>query len=518
MEANNQKAEILESQSIEAILREHDRLDNVIRERFRKEFTILFTDICGYTHYMETRGDIRGRAMLQKHNDIVFPLVEKHHGVVIKTIGDAVMATFDVPQEAVRAGADIQNGLYEYNQNTETTEEIHVKIGINTGHVLVDDADVFGDAVNVAARIQGKAGKDEILISGNLFERVRGSADFLCRFHDTVELKGKAQPAELYQVIWKDEDVVLSESPQVRAGLKPETRNPKLENVLHLDVTRVADRLKIIAYEQLTGESGTVRHYEEIPIPIDTINSRCREIAETLNKANRRGCVSRDILTKLREIGQVFFDDLFTHTVKEKVRKSAAEHLILNLDDTLVHIPWELLHDGKQFLCLRFSMGRLVRTRQNVPGGDRSRKLGNPLKMLILADPGGDLNGAYAEGTQLRDYIDQEQNIVNASLRTDSITPDYIREKIRNFDFVHYAGHSDYDQENPGESGWRLSSGRLRSREIMKMAGTGIMPSLIFSNACQSARTEGWNIKEHFHDEIFGLANAFVLSGVKHYV
>ncbi|QTA84783.1 CHAT domain-containing protein [Desulfonema magnum] len=299
---------------------------------------------------------------------------------------------------------------------------------------------------------------------------------------------------------------------------KLETRNSEPENVLHLDVTRVADRLKIIAYEQLTGEAGTVRHYEEIPIPIDTINTRCREIAETLNKANRQGCVSRDILTKLREIGQVFFDDLFTYTVKEKLRKSAAEHLMLNLDDTLVHIPWELLHDGKQFLCLRFSMGRLVRTRQNVPGSGKSRELGNPLKMLILADPGGDLNGAYAEGTQLRDYIDQNQYIVNASLRTDSITRDYVREKIRSFDFVHYAGHSDYDQENPGESGWRLSSGTLSAQEIMKMAGTGVMPSLIFSNACQSARTEGWNIKEHFHDEIFGLANAFVLSGVKHYV
>ena len=298
---------------------------------------------------------------------------------------------------------------------------------------------------------------------------------------------------------------------------EPDDSQP-IEVTLYLEVARVADRLKISAYEQFLGEAGTVRHYEEIPIPIDTIDSRCREIADTLNKANRRGRVSRDILVKFREIGQIFFDDLFTYNAKESVRKTSAEHLILNLDDTLVHIPWELLHDGKQFLCQRFSMGRLVRTKQNVPGNGRARKLARPLKMLILADPGGDLNGAYSEGTQLRDYIDQQWDTVNVSLRTQDITSDFIREKIRNYDFAHYAGHSDYDRENPAESGWRLNQGRFRAQEIMKMAGTGIMPSLIFSNACQSARTEGWEIKESFHDEIFGLANAFVLAGVKHYV
>lgn len=298
----------------------------------------------------------------------------------------------------------------------------------------------------------------------------------------------------------------------------PEDRENSSQMVFHLEVAQAGDRMKISACEQLLGESGTVRHYEEIPVPMDTISIRCRETAETLNKANRKGCVSRDILAKLRDIGQVFFDDLFTHGIKDKIRKSTAAYLTLNLDDTLVHIPWELLHDGKQFLCQRFSMGRLIRTRQNLLGGGKGRKLSKPLKMLILADPGGDLNGAYSEGVQLRDYMDREKEAVKVSLRTDNITSDYVREKIRNFDFAHYAGHADYDSENPGESGWRLTKGRFRADEIVKMAGTRAMPSLIFSNACQSARTDMWNISESFHDEIFGLANAFVLSGVKHYV
>ena len=73
-------------------------------------------------------------------------------------------------------------------------------------------------------------------------------------------------------------------------------------------------------------------------------------------------------------------------------------------------------------------------------------------------------------------------------------------------------------RENPGKSGWRLSDGNLLAHEIKKMADTGFMPALIFSNACQSARTDEWNLKSHFQNEIFGLANAFILSGVKHYI
>ena len=191
--------------------------------------------------------------------------------------------------------------------------------------------------------------------------------------------------------------------------------------------------------------------------------------------------------------------------------------MILNLDDQLVHVPWELFYDGRQFLCQRFSMGRLVRTRQAV-GERRTRVLARPLKMLVLADPEGDLKGAYDEGTKIRDTMDLNKDLVNTTLRSGSITPDFIREKIRNFDLVHFAGHSDYDPQHVGESGWRLTGGSLKGSDIRKMAGAGAMPALIFSNACQSARTEEWGLRKSFQEEIFGLANVFLLSGVKHFV
>ena len=509
------------SSNIQEILRERERLDQILQQEFRKEVAILFTDICGYTSHIDTRGDISGRTLLLRHNRIVLPLIEKNEGKVVEMIGDAVMASFSNPLEAVKASIAIQRALYDHNEKTEAADRIHVKIGINVGKVLVDEAVAYqsltGDVVNVASRIQSEAVRDQVLISRAVYEQVSGSEDILCRFHGTIRAKGKAKPLELYRVVWQDEDIVLDHEQKLRTDIPVAERRSKPPlKLFQLEITLRGDHLELGAHEQTTGKESTIRHYEEIPVSMDLIQTKCREMVDTLNKANRKGCVTRDVLLRLREIGQVLHDELFSLNVKEKLKNTKAEYLTLRIDDQLVQIPWELLNDGKHFLCQRFNIGRLVKTRQPILG-IRTRLLAKPLKMLILADPEGDLKGAYAEGVQIREHMDRDKDLINVSFLSGNITPDSIKEKIRNFDFVHFAGHADFDPQNAEESGWRLTKGSLKAKDIAKMAST-IMPSLIFSNACQSARTDMWVIKVDFQDEIFGLANSFLLAGVKHYV
>ncbi len=517
MEEDKTKNADSESKNIEDVLRERGRIDEMIQKKFRKRMAILFSDICGFTHFTEEKGDIASRAWVQQHHDIVLPIIKSHGGRVITIMGDGVLSSFPDSLSAVQGSISIQKALARYNKEKDPDNEIHVSMGINSGEVLLDGDNVAGDVVNVASRIETKAEKDQILISKSAYNDVEGSEDLLCRAHGSVTVKGKSKPLELYRVIWQDEDIVLNIAPQVRAftAVEPEIKAPL--KTLQVDITREEDRLKISVSEQNAGEVSTVRHYEELPVSMELIGKRCNEIIKTLNNANRGGRLSKDILLKLREVGQVFRDELFTITVKNKIMDAKAEHLILNLDDQLVHVPWELLHDGKQFLCQRFNMGRLVRTRQAFLSY-KSRALARPLKMLLLADPGGDLKGAYEEGKQIRDFMDRDKSIINATLRSEGIGNDFIKEKIRNFDIVHFAGHAEFNADNPGEGGWRLTDGILKAKDISKMAGTGAMPALIFSNACQSARTEEWRIKENFQDEIFGLANAFILAGVKHYM
>lgn len=507
-----------ESLKIEQIVRERYRLDKLIEEKFRKKRTILFSDVCGYTKYMETWGDIAGRAWIQKHHDIVFPAIKENGGEILGVMGDGIMASFPVTLSAVKASIAVQEGLQQYNAGIDKAHQIHVKIGINTGDILVDGDHVAGDVVNVASRIQNQAGPDQVLIDKSVFKEVCGSEDVICRFHAMVPVKGKATPLELYRVAWQNEDIVLSAEPRVRGEEASPEKQPRPElKVLQLEISQEEDQLKISATEGSAGEVSTIRHYEEMPIPGEKVGRLCREIVQMLNNVNRKGRLTREVLLRLRDVGQLFCDELFTPEVKEKVRKTEADHLILQLDDHLVHIPWELIHDGQQFLCQKFNMGRLVKTRQAVLRS-RARSLGRPFKMLVLVDPRGDLAGAYREGTELRDFMDRFKDHVTVSFRSSDIAADFIRQKIRNFDLVHFAGHAEYHAENPADSGWRLSDGVFSAKDIMKLAGTAAMPALVFSNACQSARTEEWRIKEEFQGEIFGLANAFILSGVKHYI
>ena len=507
---------------IEKILEKRERLEELLKEKYRREVVILFTDICGYTDYIDKRGDISGRALLLKHNRILPPIIESYEGKVCEIIGDAVMASFPSALAAVKSAVAIQKALQAQNLKTEPADRIHVKIGIHLGEALVDEGKVFqgitGDVANVASRIQSHAGKDEILTSKSIYERVCGSEDLLCRFYNTIHVKGKEEPLDIYKVVWRDEEVVVEAEPRIRLYGAAETKAPERPlNVIFLDVTRQGDHLSLSIQERIKGEQNTIHQYDEIPVSMDLLNSRCLRVVETLNKANRRGRLTKQVLMNLREMGQLFHDELFTINVKEKLESTKADCLCLSLDDQLGHIPWELLNDGQRFLCRRFSMGRLVKTRQTVLG-TRTRALARPLKMLIMADPSGDLKGAYAEGTQLRDFMDENKDVINATLRTSDIAMGVIKEKIRNFDIVHFAGHAEYHTEKPDEGGWRVSDGVLAIKDIIKMAGTGAMPALIFSNACQSARTEEWRIGEDFQNDIFGLANAFLLVGVKHYV
>ncbi|MCP4624779.1 MAG: CHAT domain-containing protein [bacterium] len=507
------------SGDIARALHERERLDQLIEQRFRTKRAILFSDVSGFTQYMHKMGDLRGRAWIQKHHDIVIPLIEEHNGEVLDVMGDGFMTSFPDALSATKASIVIQKSLYGHNAKTKKTDRIHVRIGINFGEVFAEKNHISGDAVNVAARIQAEAEPDQILISKSAYDEISEDCDILCKFHKRARVKGKPEDLELYRIIWKEEDIILSAEPRIRApGKKEPIKKRQPSSVLHIDVARENENVKISAYEQFAGQTNTVRQYEDIPVSMDKITARCSGIIETLNKANRYGRVTLDILMKLRDSGQVLSDELFTQNIKEIVNNTKTDHLAINIDDKLVQIPWELLYDGRRFLCQRFCMGRLVRTQQSVIGAGHVRALARPLKMLILADPKGDLKEAYLEGTQIRDYLDREKDFINASLQTDNVSSDFIREKIRNFDLIHFAGHHDYDPQNPQRSGWRLTDGGFEAQDILKMVGTGSLPVLIFSNACQSARTEEWGISENVQNEIFGLANAFILAGVKHYI
>ena len=171
-------------------------------EKFRRSVAVLFTDIQGSTAYYEKFGDIAGFAMVHECNDLLKKIVENHGGRVIKNIGDAIMACFDSCEQSVQATVEMQRKLREANSSkTEEEQQARVRIGVHYGQAIVRSGDVFGDAVNVASRIQSLALPEQILISDCLAQEV-ATCGFDMSPLGRFQLKGKQEERELYEVRW----------------------------------------------------------------------------------------------------------------------------------------------------------------------------------------------------------------------------------------------------------------------------------------------------------------------------
>ncbi|OLC35042.1 MAG: hypothetical protein AUH28_08265 [Acidobacteria bacterium 13_1_40CM_56_16] len=172
-------------------------------EKLRTPMTILFSDIKGSTAYAEKKGDVEYMAMISRHHAILFPVIEREGGRIVKTIGDAILACFQEPVAAVKAAAGMQRGLVEDRKGRDETNQIHIRIGMHKGLGLIKDGDVFGDVVNAASRIQNQAEVEQILITDVLLDAAK-SAGFECVKMGRAELKGKDEPIDLYAVAWSE--------------------------------------------------------------------------------------------------------------------------------------------------------------------------------------------------------------------------------------------------------------------------------------------------------------------------
>ena len=286
------------------------------------------------------------------------------------------------------------------------------------------------------------------------------------------------------------------------------------DGALILDFTREERRLKVSFFE---GGEKTLRPYEIHEVAWEQLDKACLEIINLLRRSNRGAKLTPEILNSLKKSGQLLFDFLIPSKAKEKLASTTAQSLTLHLDDSLVHIPWELLYDGREFLCRRFAIGRIASTRQT-PTSRSSRTLKAPFKVLILADPRGDLQASYREGLEIKAFLDERRDIFHVDFKSHPVDISFVKKNLRDYDIVHYGGHADYHSQNPCESGWLLTDGKLRANDICTMGGLQSMPLLVFSNACQTGQTGEWQIKEGCEQEIFGLANAYLLSGVQHYI
>jgi len=137
-----------------------------------KRMAVLFTDIVGSSKYFKAHGDIAGRKMLKLHQDIASPIITDFGGDIVKMLGDSVMAYFLNPDEAIKSAIKIQQKFQTFNNNKDEKDQIHIRLCVHYGEGIIDDGDIFGDVVNMAAKFLPLASGDEILISQELHENI----------------------------------------------------------------------------------------------------------------------------------------------------------------------------------------------------------------------------------------------------------------------------------------------------------------------------------------------------------
>jgi class 3 adenylate cyclase len=165
--------------------------------------TILFTDVEGSTALTQRLGDAKAREVMREHERMVREALKAHGGSEVKTMGDGFMASFSSATKALECAIAMQRAFAEHNESA--AEPIRVRIGLNAGEPIAEDDDLFGTAVNRAARITATAKGGEILVANVVRELAEGK-DFLFADRGETSLKGFDEPVRLYEVRWRPFD------------------------------------------------------------------------------------------------------------------------------------------------------------------------------------------------------------------------------------------------------------------------------------------------------------------------
>ena len=169
---------------------------------------ILFADICGSTRLYETLGNTRGQQLVDSCLAAMATVVTANQGQVVKTIGDEVMAAFKDVQTAAKAALAISERIERMPYTVaDAPPDLAVRTGFHFGEVLWDKGDVFGDAVNVAARLAGLAKAQQILTSGQSVAHLKTIAGCTLRFLDRTVVKGRSEQVELYELVRQTDEM-----------------------------------------------------------------------------------------------------------------------------------------------------------------------------------------------------------------------------------------------------------------------------------------------------------------------
>lgn len=280
-----------------------------------------------------------------------------------------------------------------------------------------------------------------------------------------------------------------------------------------LEIAGAPSELRL-AFREVGGESAAVQRVE----PLATAGERAAELSAALYAALDRSAAQStppgyDPLDEPHRLGRALWEALIPPRTAARLRQAPGGHLTLLLDEALIGLPWELLHDGQEFLCRRFALGRIVRTGQCA--AEPARRPGPGRSLLILANPTGDLPGAQAEQERIRAMLRARGEALRVRAKSLDVDRAFVLENLPQWDALHFSGHVQFEAGSPERSGLVLRDGIFSALDLQALTASGRpVPSMIYINGCASSRAED-GLRQL---SLFNLSNGFLLAGVRLFV
>jgi adenylate cyclase len=194
----------------------------------RKLAAILYTDVAGYSR-LTGADEVGTHKLLSEYLDLIAELIAQHHGQVVHYAGDAVLADFDMVSAALHCAVSIQRELASRNEDLPAERRVQFRIGVNLGEVIVDRNDIYGDGVNIAARLESLAEPGGICISESVRAAVGEQLPFTYEFLGEQQVKNIATPIRTYRVLLEGAQSKAKSQPN--SGYRPSIAVLPFENL-----------------------------------------------------------------------------------------------------------------------------------------------------------------------------------------------------------------------------------------------------------------------------------------------
>ena len=172
-----------------------------------KNLTIMFTDMKGFTTKTATHSRKQLQHLLELQDELIKPAIKHFDGNIVKTIGDAFLVTFESPTDAVLCGMKIQENVLNHNVRAPSSDQIEVRIAINSGEVNIKDNDVFGEPVNIASRIEAIAEPNEIYFTESVYLSMNKNEIPTAEVGHR-KLKGVPEEIKVYKVVSEQTNLI----------------------------------------------------------------------------------------------------------------------------------------------------------------------------------------------------------------------------------------------------------------------------------------------------------------------